>query len=88
MKKYLGIVRLDNYVIGGLNTTIKVKMYDNLDDMNKWFKHYYTSAHILLENSEELENFYNLFYDNTPISEEEINNYNKAKKLYKKIMED
>lgn len=88
MKKYIGIVRLDRYCMAGLNCVIKVKTYDNLDDMNKWFEINKNSNHVLLENTEDLERLFNLFYDNTPVSEEEIIEHDKAKRLYKKLMED
>ena len=73
MKKYLGIVKIYDECMGGLDIVIKSKTYDDESLLEKWFDLYPNSKHIKLLNTEELDSMFKIFEDTTSITEEEKN---------------
>ena len=86
MKKYLGIVKIYNESMSGVNIIIKSKTYDDEVLINKWFNLYPNSEHIMLQNTEELDSMFEIFKDMTPITEDEKQSMEKVKVLYKRLM--
>ena len=86
MKKYLGIVKIYDGHMGGVNIIIKSKTYDNANLINEWFKLYPNSEHIMLHNTKELNSMFEIFRDMTPINDEEKQEMKKNKVLYKRLM--
>lgn len=88
MKKYLGIVKKEIQSMSGLNVRILTRFSDEREYLESWIKSYPTSEYIIIENTEQLEHFFLLFEDFTPITEEEKQRAQEACKLYQEIMQD
>ena len=86
MKKYLGIVKIYDEHMGGVNIIIKSKTYYDETLINEWFNMYPNSEHVMLQNTQELDSMFEIFRDMTPITEEEKQSMEKAKVLYKRLM--
>lgn len=86
MKKYLGIVKIYDEYMSGLNIIIKSRTYDDESLINEWFNLYPNSEHVMLNNTKELDSMFEIFRDMTPITEEEKESMGKAKTLYKDLM--
>ena len=86
MKKYIGIVKIYNENMSGLNIKILSKTYDDTKSIKEWFNLYPNSEHIMLLNTKELDSMFEIFRDMTPITEEEKQLQEKAKVLYKKLI--
>ena len=86
MKKYLGIVKIYDEHMGGVSIIIKSKEYDDETLINEWFKLYPNSEHVMLQNTKELNSMFKIFRDMTPLSEEEKQEMEKVKVLYKRLM--
>ncbi len=85
MKKYLGIVKIENEFMAGASIELKTKTYDDMELMNKWFSLYPNCKHVVLENTEELDDMFDLFMDFTPVSDEEKKEMEEAKILYERL---
>ena len=86
MKKYLGIVKIYDEYMGGVNIIIKSRTYDDANLIYEWFKLYPNSEHIILQNTEELDSMFEIFKDMTPITDEEKKEMEKARVLLKRLM--
>ena len=86
MKKYLGIVKIYDEYMSGVNIIIKSRTYDDENLIYEWFKLYPDSEHVMLQNTEELDSMFKIFKDMTPITDEEKQKMEKAKVLYKRLM--
>ncbi len=86
MKKYLGIVKIYDEHMGGVNIIIKSKTYDDETLINEWFNLYPNSEHVMLQNTQELDSMFEIFRDMTPITEDEKQSMEKVKVLYKRLM--
>lgn len=86
MKKYLGIVKIYDEHMGGVNIIIKSKTYDDATLINEWYNLYPNSEHVMLQNTQELDSMFEIFRDMTPITEEEKQSMEQAKVLYKRLM--
>ena len=89
IKKYIGIVKNYHDCMSGCRIELLSKFYDDYATFQQWFHLYPESEHIILENTEELYNMFSIFEDRRhPITEEEKQNIEEGKKLYKKLMGD
>lgn len=88
MKKYLGIVKIYEEHMSGVNTLLLTKTYDDKETMNTWFNLYPNGEYVLLHNTEELDSMFETFRDITLITEEEKEEFNKGKELYLKLMKE
>ena len=88
MKKLLGIVKLYDESMNGINIKILSRTYDEIELINKWFDLYPGSEHVLLNNTQELNSMFEIFKDMTPITQEEKDSIKNAKKLLYKLMQD
>ena len=88
MKKYLGIVKIYNEYMSGVNIIIKSRTYDDKKLINEWFNLYPNSEHLILENTKELDSMFEIFRDMTPITEEEKQSMEQTKVLHKRLMSD
>ena len=86
MKKYLGIVKIYDEHMGGLNIIIKSKTYDDESLINEWFNLYPNSEHVMLQNTQELDSMFEIFKDMTPVTEEEKQIAEKLEAWYKRLM--
>ena len=86
MKKYLGIVKIYDEYMSGVNIIIKSRTYDDENLIYEWFKLYPNSEHIILQNTEELDSMFEIFKDMTPITGEEKKEMKKARLLLKRLM--
>ena len=86
MKKYLGIVKIYDEFMSGVNIIIKSRTYDDEALINEWFNLYPDSEHIMLDNTKDLDSMFEIFRDMTPITEEEKKSMERAKVLYKRLM--
>ena len=86
MKKYLGIVKIHDEYMSGVNIIIKSRTYDDETLINEWFNLYPNSEHVMLQNTQELDSMFEIFRDRTPITEEEKQSMEKVKVLYKRLM--
>lgn len=88
MKKYLGIVKIYEEHMSGVNTLLLTKTYDDKETMNNWFNLYPNGEYVLLDNTEELDSMFKTFRDITPVTEEEKEEFNQGKELYLKLMKE
>lgn len=88
MKKFLGIVKLYNESMSGIDIKILSKTYDEIELINKWFDLYPDSEHVILNNTQELNSMFEIFKDMTPITQEEKDSIKSAKKLLYELMKD
>ena len=88
MKKYIGIIKIYDEYMGGVNIKLLSKTYDDKELMNKWFDLYPNCEHVILLNTKGLDSMFKIFRDITPITEEEKNEVKKAKILLKRLMSD
>lgn len=88
MKKLLGIVKLYDESMNGINIKILSRTYDEVELINKWFDLYPDSEHVILNNTQELNSMFEIFKDMTPITQEEKDSIKNAKKLLYKLMQD
>lgn len=88
MNRYLGIIKIYDENMNGVNVRIISKTYDDIEIMNKWFSMYPDSEHIMLNNTNELDSMFEVFRDMKPITQEEIETEEKGKILYRKLMKD
>ena len=88
MKKYIGIIKIYDESMSGVNIRLLSKTYDNVALINEWFKLYPKSEHIILQNTKEIDSMFKIFRDMTPITKEEKNSLEKAKVLRKRLMSD
>ena len=88
MNRYLGIIKIYDENMNGVNVRIISKTYDDIEIMNKWFSMYPDSEHIMLNNTNELDSMFGVFRDMKPITQEEIETAEKGKILYRKLMKD
>ena len=86
MKKYLGIVKIYDEYMSGVNIIIKSRTYDDEALINEWFNLYPNSEHIMLRNTKDLDSMFEIFRDMTPITEEEKQAMEKVKVLYKRLI--
>lgn len=86
MKKYLGIVKICDEHMSGVNIIIKSRTYDDEALMNEWFKLYSGSEHVMLQNTKELDSMFEIFNDMTPLTDEEKQDNERVKTLYKSLM--
>ena len=86
MKKYLGIVKIYDEYMSGVNIIIKSRTYDDEALINEWFNLYPNSEHVMLHNTKDLDSMFGIFRDMTPITEEEKKTMERAKVLYKRLM--
>lgn len=87
IKKYIGIVKNYHDCMSGCRMELLSKFYDDHATFQQWFNLYPESEHIILENTEELYNMFSIFEDRRhPITEEEKQDIEEGKKLYKKLM--
>ncbi len=86
MKKYLGIVKIYDENMGGINIIIKSRTYDDETLINEWFNLYPNSEHVMLQNTQELDSMFEVFRDMTPMNDEEKQSMEQAKVLYKRLM--
>jgi len=86
MKKYLGIVKIYDEHMSGVNIIIKSRTYDDETLINEWFKLYPGSEHILLKNTKELDSMFEIFKDMPPLTNEEKKEMEKVKVLYKRLI--
>jgi hypothetical protein len=82
INKYIGIVKIETESMVGLDVQLLTKSYNDIETINEWFNLYPESKHIILENNSELNEMFSSFEDLTPVTEEEKNGYEEAKKLY------
>jgi hypothetical protein len=87
IKKYLGIVIKETESMGGLDRQVLTKTYNKKETLDTWFNMYPNSKHIILDNTLELNLFFEEFYDLTPVTEEEKKEAEETRKIYKKLME-
>ncbi len=85
MKKYLGIVRKATESMVGLDIRILTKFSDRKQDLQQWIKLYPGSESIIMDNTEQLEHFFECFEDFTPMTADEKQN---AQKLYQELMQE
>ena len=88
MKKYLGIIKIYEEHMSGVNTLLLTKTYDDKETMDEWFKLYPNREYVLLENTPELDSMFEIFKDMTPITEEEKHEMGDANQLYLKLMKE
>lgn len=88
MKKLLGIVKLYDESMNGINIKILSRTYDEVELINKWFDLYPDSEHVILNNTQELNSMFEIFKDMTPITQEEKDSIKSAKKMLYKLMQD
>ena len=86
MKKYLGIVKICDEHMSGVNIIIKSRTYDDEALMNEWFKLYPGSEHVMLQNTQELDSMFEIFNDMTPLTDEEKQDNERVKTLYKSLI--
>ena len=86
MKKYLGIVKIHDEYMSGVNIIIKSRTYDDETLINEWFNLYPNSEHVMLQNTQELDSMFEIFFFFFPITEEEKQSMEKVKVLYKRLM--
>ncbi len=86
MKKYLGIVKIYDEYMSGINIRIKSRTYDDETLINEWFNLYPNSEHVMLQNTQELDSMFEIFRDMTPITDEEKQSMEQAKVLYRRLM--
>ena len=69
MKKYLGIVKKEN---NSVTKSLKVltRFSDDKSYLERWFKSFSGSEHIILDNNEELQDFFRDFEDYSLVSKE------------------
>ena len=79
MKKYLGIVKIYDEFMSGVNIIIKSRTYDDEALINEWFNLYPNSEHIMLHNTKDLDSMFEIFRDMTPITEEEKKQWRELK---------
>lgn len=87
-KKYIGIIKIYTDYISGTQIKLLSKTYDEPNLLNIWFNMYPNSEHLLLENTQELDEMFEIFKDMTPITEEEQKSMEIAKVLYENLMND
>ena len=86
MKRYLGIVKIYDEYMGGVNIIIKSRTYDDETLINEWFNLYPNSEHVILQNTQELDSMFEIFRDMTSITEEEKQSMEKTRVLYKRLI--
>ena len=86
MKKYLGLVKIYDEYMSGINIIIKSRTYDDEKLINEWFNLYPNSEHVMLQNTQELDSMFEIFRDMTPIIDEEKQSMEQAKVLYRRLM--
>lgn len=86
MKKYLGIVKIYDEYMNGINIIIKSRTYDDETLINEWFNLYPNSEHVMLQNTQELDSMFEIFRDMNPITDEEKQSMEQAKVLYRRLM--
>lgn len=87
MKKYLGLVKCEEIFMGGCNIKIKSRFYDSREEIQQWMKLFpETYSKLIFENTSELEEFFEVFTDYTPITLEEHESTNKAKEMLRDLM--
>ena len=87
-KKYLGIIKIYKDYMSGTQIKMLSKTYDDPNLLNIWFNMYPNSEHLLIENTQELNEMFEPFKDMTPITEEEQKSMENAKLLYEELMND
>ena len=83
MKKYLGIIKIEIESIAGLNLKILTKFSNEKYYLEKWLRLYPNSKKLILENNEELQDFFKDFEDNSPVTQDE---FNTSKSLYERFI--
>lgn len=79
MKKYLGIVKITNESMIGINIEIHTRFSNSKSYIEKWFKLFPNSKTIILDNTRELQDFFEDFEDYSPVTKKEKE---KAQKIY------
>ena len=84
MKKYIGLVNLSINAMAGSLEEIRAKFSDDKAYIEKWFDLYPNAKKILLDNTQQLNNFFIGLQDSRPVTEEEIK---EAERVYKDFKE-
>ena len=81
MKKFIGLVRIERLHMSGCDVGLKSRFYDTREEIEDWIvlmrAKYVLSpirdfVHaIILENTEELNEFFSIYEDHTPVTEGE-----------------
>lgn len=71
MKKYLGILKLETESFTGVNIRILTKFSNSKSLIKKWMNLYSDKENIILDNNEQIDEFFKDFEDFTPITDEE-----------------
>ncbi len=85
MEKYVGILKIEIHVPGGILQRVVTKFASEKVYLEKWHKMYPESKLLILQNTDELEKFFESFEDYTPVTKQE---YEKAQKCYKELMQE
>ena len=85
MRKYIGIIKIVDEYMTGISIKIKTRFSDDISYLQKWFELYPGSDMMVLENTTELEDFFEIFEDHRPVTQEE---WDYAEECYHKLMDD
>lgn len=83
MKKYVGILKIEIHVQGGILQRVLTRFANEKTYLEKWQKLYPESELLILQNTEEFENFFESLEDVKPVTQEE---YEEARKAYIEFM--
>lgn len=85
MKKYVGILKIEIHVQGGILQRVLTRFSNEKTYLEKWQKLYPESELLILQNTEEFENFFESLEDVKPVTQEE---YEEARKAYIEFMKE
>lgn len=83
MYDYIGIVKTKTESAIGLDIRILTKFSDNTLDLENWMQLYPNAEKIIIDNNEQLEEFFKEFEDFTPVLH---NEKVEAQRLYENLM--
>ena len=86
MKKYLGLIKIYEDQMAGVNVRLLMKEYDDLEPFYLWFDMYPKSEHILFDNNEQLSSMFSIFRDMTPVTKEEQDEASRIEAEYSQLM--
>lgn len=86
MKNYIGIVKIVKEYFSGVNLKIVVRFADEMDEINEWLYLYPNMEHIVMDNTEYLNKFFEDFEDPTPVTKEEKEIAEQAMKKFEDFM--
>ena len=71
MEKYLGIVKITNKSMMGISFELHTRFSDSKSYIENWFKLFPNSKTMILDNTQELHDFFEDYEDYSPVTKKE-----------------